>query len=198
MKKKKYCYCIYCGRKYDINEKKCTNCHKKLKQKDTEVIDYIKEKLTDKVKGDVTDNIFDIIKNFIKRHSWGMVLTVTVVGVITANVVVSHSDDEKIVYSKPDIINVTKYSDPSVLMNDFIKYYDEKDINKINGMLYKNYHLNDMDKYTLDNTDINLFSGWDLWLNSGHFYDMNIIDVTVDGNGEAFSYIPVILCTANI
>ena len=121
MKKKKYCYCIYCGRKYDINEKKCTNCHKKLKQKDTEVIDYIKEKLTDKVKGDVTDNIFDIIKNFIKRHSWGMVLTVTVVGVITANVVVSHSDDEKIVYSKPDIINVTKYSAPSVLMNDFIK-----------------------------------------------------------------------------
>lgn len=87
MANKNKIYCVYCGTENFLEEKKCKKCKKQLDPKNRPFRDYMVEKLKDKVKGDIQENIFSLITEFIKSHLYGTVLTCSVIFTIGAGVV---------------------------------------------------------------------------------------------------------------
>lgn len=105
MKNKNIEYCIYCGTKNKIENKKCTKCHKKLNPKDRPLLEYLKSKIKDDLKGNVEDNIIDIITKYIKTHLYGFIMTCSII-ITTTCVITNVVEDNYIekVTEKPSLV----------------------------------------------------------------------------------------------
>lgn len=79
MSKKDTIYCTNCGKKENITNKRCSGCNHLLNDKDHEFKDYIFDKIKDKLKGDSVDKVSDLIKAFIKKYCYGIVLGASII-----------------------------------------------------------------------------------------------------------------------
>lgn len=105
--KNKVIYCVYCGEKHTVKDKKCKKCKKKLDPKENMIIDYIKGKIKGDIKGNVRDNILAFLKNFIINHLYGSIFTATLIfTVVSAVVTTVNNDDDGVVTvtEKPEVL----------------------------------------------------------------------------------------------
>ena len=76
-------YCILCGAENNLTDKFCHKCGESLDQKDDDLQTYAKEKIKDKVTGDLkdkaTDTFFDWLKKFLNSKAYGIILSLSVV-----------------------------------------------------------------------------------------------------------------------
>lgn len=107
-------YCIYCGTKNKKEDKKCKKCKKKLNPKDRPLLEYLKSKIKDDLKGNIEDNIINIITKYIKSHLYGFILTCSII-ITTTCVITNIIEDNhiEIVTKKPslslEVINACEF-----------------------------------------------------------------------------------------
>lgn len=81
-------YCILCGAENNLTDKFCHKCGESLEQKDDDLQTYAKEKIKDKVTGDLkdkaTDTFFDWLKKFLNSKAYGIILSLSVVAGATS------------------------------------------------------------------------------------------------------------------
>lgn len=120
-------YCVYCGTENDIKIKKCVKCKKQLDPKNRPFRDYLVEKVKDKVTGDVQENIFSLITNYIKSHLYGFILTCSVVFAVGAGIIggVNKPDSYEILNNNPSLFNEIDYLGDGLSPEEIIiKYAD--------------------------------------------------------------------------
>ena len=82
-------YCTTCGA---VNKKSavfCEECKNKIIVRHRPIVDFIKKRAKDKATGKVTGKLFDLIKDFLLKHLYGMVLTISVAGAVAVAVATS-------------------------------------------------------------------------------------------------------------
>lgn len=115
MKKK---YCVWCGNEYDEELKECPHCHKNPNPEENMFLTFLKEKTKDKLKDDTEERTYEIIKNFLLSHVYGVVVTLSLV----VAGIVSVSDNNYIHYVEEI---------PSVLQANF-NYVQNNEPNETN------------------------------------------------------------------
>lgn len=136
-------YCVYCGTENILEDKKCTKCKKKLDPKNRPFRDYLVDKVKDKVSGDIEENIFTLIINYIKSHLYGFVLTCSIVFAVSAGIVSSVDKPVKydLIDEKPVIVNDIEYAGAGLTPEEIIiKYAAAMNAGDIKGV--KSYELN--------------------------------------------------------
>ena len=76
-------FCTYCGADMPLDSDKCPKCGEVQQEKENLLKDYLWEHTKDKIKGDIDDSLFEIIKNWLFSHLYGVILLLTVVGTLT-------------------------------------------------------------------------------------------------------------------
>ena len=94
--KKKYVYCTHCGTKNANEDKVCKKCKGELEVQDHLFRDFLYNHTKDKIKSDITDNIFSLISRFLISHLYGVIFVATIVfaGVSTVSFVISTSSKD--------------------------------------------------------------------------------------------------------
>ena len=82
-------YCTSCGAANKKSAVICVECKKKIILRHRPVVDFLKKRVRGKATGEITEKLFDIIKNFLFNHLYGIVLTVSVVSTATVAVITS-------------------------------------------------------------------------------------------------------------
>ena len=76
-------YCILCGAENNLTAKFCCKCGQSMDQKDDDFQNYAKEKVKDKVTGEIkgkaTDGLLDMLKKFLNSKAYGIILSLSVV-----------------------------------------------------------------------------------------------------------------------
>ncbi len=80
-------YCTSCGAANKKSAVFCEECKKKIIVRHRPVVDFLKKRVKGKAAGEVTEKLFDLIKDFLFKHLYGMVLTVSVVATAVTAVV---------------------------------------------------------------------------------------------------------------
>ena len=147
------CYCPSCGTINNPKNRKCMKCEAALRPYDKD----FKKLFLDQVEGDVRGGIVSSILAFLQAHTYGMVLSITLVAVVVPNIVLSNIDSAHEVTSKPEVLLNTKtstsgYASSGDLMNDFMKGLSSN--GNIDRYLYENYF--DVDS-TVFNNRLDLF-----------------------------------------
>lgn len=144
--KKEFIYCVYCGDRNKIGNKKCSGCHKKLDPKTNDLLEYLKSKVRDDLKGNVKDNVFSVITSYIKSHLYGAILTCSIVASVVSVVVNASTNNSYIerVSEKPVVVSTTSYLGEGLSSLDVAKKYvkavEENDINTIKGLQLESFH----------------------------------------------------------
>ena len=89
-------YCTSCGA---VNKKSavfCEECNKKIIIRHRPVVDFLKKRVKGGVAGEVTEKVFDLVKNFLFDHLYGLVLTVSVVTTATMALATATPHIEKV------------------------------------------------------------------------------------------------------
>ena len=73
-------YCIYCGTVMPKDQERCPDCGKKQDGKENLFKEYLWKHTKEKIRGDIDDSLFEIVKNWLISHLYGLVLLLTVVG----------------------------------------------------------------------------------------------------------------------
>ncbi len=136
-------YCVYCGKENKIESKKCSKCKKELDPKNRPFRDYIMDSIKDKVSGDIEDNLFSLITNFIKTHLYGFVLTCSVI-ISAVSVVVSvasNGNEFDVVDKKPEI-SIGYIGEGKIATDIMVNYVDA--INAGNLIRAKKYELREV------------------------------------------------------
>ena len=100
-------YCTTCGA---VNKKSavfCEECKNKIIVRHRPIADFLKKRVKGKAAGKATEKLFDLVKNFLFDHLYGMILTVSVVATATTAVVTATPYIEKVT-SVPEAITVTE------------------------------------------------------------------------------------------
>ncbi len=75
-------YCIFCGQQNSAADEFCHQCGAKLDPKDEQLQEYLLEKIkgkaADELKGKATDAFLDWLKNFLNSKMYGILLSLTV------------------------------------------------------------------------------------------------------------------------
>ena len=208
------CYCIYCKSENDKKSKTCRVCNRKLKPIDELYLNYLKDNAKDKVSGDILDNVTDFITSFIKKHLYGIIMSITIVSVVTGNVIVNNNlnetiiPNEKLVSEKP-VLAVSNYTDYKVLVNDFLTSLSN--LESIDKYYYKTY-FNEEISNDLTNNIIDMYkkiNGYNHMeeFNQMVFYvedtkkpefkDISGIDVSLYDDFKVFSF-SVSECKSNV
>ena len=114
MKKKKKSeneiYCVFCGTKNVIEDKKCKKCKKKLNPKNHLLRFYLEDHLKDDIKSNIEDTIFDLIKEWIIKHLFGISIT-ALIGALAVTVAIRENNIRKIEKSRanPTVVS-TKFT----------------------------------------------------------------------------------------
>ena len=110
-KNNEHIYCVYCGKENIKSDKYCISCKKELNPKNRPFRDYIKEKVEDKLGGDVQDSFIAIMAGFIKTHLYGTLLTCSIVitAVSVVSNVVNNSIDFEVVNERPAMVIKNEY-----------------------------------------------------------------------------------------
>ena len=77
--KNKDVYCTNCGTKNSSKDKICKKCKEKLEVKDHLFKEFMYNHTKDKLKSDITDNIFSLISRFLISHLYGTVFVATII-----------------------------------------------------------------------------------------------------------------------
>lgn len=92
-KKKDNIYCIYCKEENHKKNILCTKCKKILWFQRHPLIDYILNNAKDNVTDDIGGNIFDLIKDFLISHLYGISLAATLLFTTTAIILNNINDN---------------------------------------------------------------------------------------------------------
>lgn len=136
-------YCVYCGAENVIEDKKCRKCKKQLDPKNTPFKDYLIDKVKDKVSGDIQENIFNLIINYIKSHLYGFVLTCSIVFAVASGIVSLSNKpvSYELLNERPSIVDDIEYLGEGLSPEEIlIKYADA--MNEGNIKSIKGYELN--------------------------------------------------------
>ena len=136
-------YCVYCGIENNLEGKKCSKCKKQLDPKNTPFKDYLIDKVKDKVSGDIQENMFNLIIEYIKNHLYGFVLTCSIVFAVTSGMVSLVNKPEKydVLNERPVIVNNIEYLGTGLTPEEIlIKYADAMNAGDIKSV--KGYELN--------------------------------------------------------
>ena len=109
--KEKY-YCVFCGTTHDSLKERCKKCHRKLNPKEHPFIEYLASQVSDKYVGDLQENVFSILINYIKSHLYGFILTCSILISATSVVINFNQENSSIekVTEKPTLVEkVTTY-----------------------------------------------------------------------------------------
>ena len=110
MSKKTSKYCIHCGSENKKNQIKCRVCQNNINEMDENIKNYF----YGEIEGNISDSIKNLIIAFIKKHLYGVLLTLTVVSVTIPNILKDDSkSNPKIVNSRPTIIKEVNSSENS-------------------------------------------------------------------------------------
>lgn len=85
-------YCIYCGRQNTPETKTCVRCGKDMNPKENLLADFLIKRTKDELKGSAEDSIYEIIKNFLLSHLYGVALTISFVSAVAVTASASTSD----------------------------------------------------------------------------------------------------------
>lgn len=155
--KKKYYYCNHCGAQNKIDAKKCIKCKKKLKMNNHPLTDYLLDQTKEDVQSNVLDTIFDKIKYLIKKYLYGIIMTVTIVGGVTANVLVRTED--AVVTEKPNItFHYKEYSNVESLYNDMIGYMKNADEVGLKSLLFETHYKEEAESLEIHASDHIIFT----------------------------------------
>lgn len=135
-------YCVYCGTENILEDKKCKKCKKILNPKNRPFRDYMVEKLKDKVKGDIQENIFSLIIKFIQSHLYGTVLTCSVIFTAVAAIgsVLDNSNGIDKVSERPNIVSQITYKGEGLTPEEIVNKYGNA-LNNGNLKEAKSYEL---------------------------------------------------------
>lgn len=136
-------YCVYCGSENNLEDKKCSKCKKQLDPKNTPFKDYLIDKVKDKVSGDIQENMFNLIIEYIKSHLYGFVLTCSILFAVTSGIVSLVNKPEKydVLNERPVIVNNIEYLGAGLTPEEIlIKYADAMNAGDIKSV--KGYELN--------------------------------------------------------
>lgn len=170
-------YCIYCGTTNKTENKKCIKCHKKLNPKDRPLLNYLKSKITDELKGNIEDNIFSVITKYIKSHLYGFILTCSVIASATCVIVntVNNNYVEKVT-EKP-IIEQSVYSGAGMtafeVAQTYVNAVIEGNIKRVESLQLENFYPNiirELEEYLQNNPNT-----WPLPALEHNFVDNNKI-----------------------
>lgn len=79
----KYVYCILCGAENNPQAKFCTKCGQPMEQKDDDIVTYVTEKVKGEIKNNITDkaqNAFlALLEKFVNSYLYGIVLSISIV-----------------------------------------------------------------------------------------------------------------------
>lgn len=122
-------YCNFCGTNNKITSEKCIKCGKSLDQEDHPWREYLYDHIKDDLKGNVTDNIFSLITNFVKSHLYGVIISLTILVTATTGVVkvVNNSYIKEVKENKniPEVISLDIESDLVKSIYAYNKINDE-------------------------------------------------------------------------
>lgn len=161
----KNCYCIHCGYKNDMQNKYCHHCHKKLKEKDHALYQYIFEQSIDDIKDNAVSSIIDKVKFFIHKYLYGIMISLTVVATVSVNIAVRNQNSDFIVQEKPKLSDsFMKYTSTDTLLETFKNAYLRQDIKTLYTLMYDTNFVkeaNQLGLYPSKNslmTDIDIFT----------------------------------------
>lgn len=86
-------YCSFCGQENKIEDLTCRKCHRFLERGDHPLIDYMENKIKGKFDGEVQNTFFSILKNYIKSHLYGFIMTCSIFASATAMIVTGITND---------------------------------------------------------------------------------------------------------
>lgn len=147
---KKIIFCNHCGTANKSESEVCSSCHQKLKMKNILLIDYLLDQTKDDIKDNIKGNILDKIKYLLKKYLYSAILTVTIVGSVTANIIIRNKD--VIVTEKPDTSSLIAktYDNIESLFIDFEKALKEADMTALNNMLYETHYESDAKRLNIE------------------------------------------------
>ena len=117
-------YCVWCGCKHVKKTEKCMACGKKLDPKDRLLVDFLVEHTKDKFKGDLEDSLYEAIKNYLLSHLYGVVVTIAIVGAVTAAAAAPKPDAHiQPVEQPPVIIAAEQETTAPVADEPAVEYY---------------------------------------------------------------------------
>ena len=96
---KKYVYCTNCGTKNSNKDEICKKCKEKIEVKNHLFRDFVYSHTKDKLKSDITDNIFSLISRFLISHLYGTVFVATIIFTGVSAVTLAINTNNK-VYTK--------------------------------------------------------------------------------------------------
>ena len=142
------CYCIYCGTENNKDDLKCRACEKVLEPVDEILTTFIKDEVKDKLKDKVIDTTKDFIISFIKSHIYGIVMSISIIGVVLTNVVSSPIPKENIVTERPIVINKLNYNEYEGIIKDvLISINNNEDLTKYKYGTYYKVNKDKIDDY---------------------------------------------------
>lgn len=77
-------YCPHCGQVQEPEATVCPYCHKALDEKEHLFREYLINHTKDKLKGSAEDKLYDLIKNFLVSHLYGVVVTITLAATVVS------------------------------------------------------------------------------------------------------------------
>ena len=93
-------YCTSCGAANKKSAVLCEACKKKIIVRRRPIVDFLKKRMKGKAAGEITEKLFDLIKNFLFDHLYGVILTVSV-GVVATTAAVNATPYIKTVTTAP-------------------------------------------------------------------------------------------------
>ena len=75
-------YCIYCGSPLPEGSAQCPKCGKVQEEKENLFKEYLWRHTKEKIRGDIDDSLFEIVKNWLMSHLFGVILLLTVIGTV--------------------------------------------------------------------------------------------------------------------
>ena len=165
-------YCTHCGAANKKSAVVCIDCEKKVITKYRPFYDFLKKRIKDEATGKITDSLFSLIKKFLFSHAYGVLISVSIVASVTANV-----------YSIPDIPKVSEKKTASISLQQ-IEEPEE---------IIETVPLSDDDLYTFDHIISNydgfadtLRSSDSYWEESDYYSSAS--ELYAENNIEGFSF----------
>lgn len=73
-------YCIYCGSSLEEGSNICPSCKQPVPEKESLFKEYLYRNTKEKLKSTIDDSFFNIVKNWILSHLYGVVVSLLIVG----------------------------------------------------------------------------------------------------------------------
>ncbi|MBE6146863.1 MAG: hypothetical protein E7168_00855 [Firmicutes bacterium] len=160
--KEKY-YCSFCGAINDSLKGKCNKCHRKLDSKEHPFLEYLSSKVSDKYVGDLKENAYSIIINYLKSHLYGFILSCSVL-ITTASIIVNATEPTNSIQKvteKPSLMENITYIGEGLtsfeLTEKYLTAIKENDKSTIYALQLENNHPEVLN-YIKKNPHTNIYS----------------------------------------